>query len=148
MKINFNFTRYHQIGYNIQQSPITALPEFPVSVLTFPDAYSMFQLVIPRNISGLPGANIINWVITAWLHRYYQFNDPVAEVLYEKILEGPVEHHFVKKPTHNILPVWDDILTPLYIDPGVNILYDILTPGSIYRNDILTPLTIFWPPSQ
>ena len=45
-------------------------------------------------------------------------------------------------------PVWDDILTPLYIDPGVNISYDILTPGSIYRNDILTPLTIFWPPSQ
>ena len=44
------------------------------------------------------------------------------------------------------LPVWDDILTPLYIDPGVNISYDILTPGSIYRNDILTPLTIFWPP--
>ena len=43
-------------------------------------------------------------------------------------------------------PVWDDILTPLYIDPGVNISYDILTPGSIYRNDILTPLTIFWPP--
>ena len=33
--------------------------------------------------------------------------------------------------------VWDDILTPLYIDPGVNISYD-----------ILTPLTIFWPPSQ
>ena len=46
------------------------------------------------------------------------------------------------------LPVWDDILTPLYIDPGVNISYDILTPGSIYRNDILTPLTIYWPPSQ
>ena len=46
------------------------------------------------------------------------------------------------------MPVWDDILTPLYIDPGVNISYDILTPGSIYRNDILTPLTIFWPPSQ
>ena len=46
------------------------------------------------------------------------------------------------------IPVWDDILTPLYIDPGVNILYDILTPGSIYRNDILTPLMIFWPPSQ
>ena len=42
--------------------------------------------------------------------------------------------------------VWDDILTPLYIDPGVNISYDILTPGSIYRNNILTPLTIFWPP--
>ena len=37
------------------------------------------------------------------------------------------------------VPVWDDILTPLYIDPGVNISYDILTPGSIYRNDILTP---------
>ena len=35
---------------------------------------------------------------------------------------------------------------PLYIDPGVNISYDILTPGSIYRNDILTLLTIFWPP--
>ena len=48
----------------------------------------------------------------------------------------------------NNKPVWDDILTPLYIDPGVNISYDILTPGSIYRNDILTPLTIFWPPSQ
>ena len=63
----------------------------------------MFQQVIPCNISGLPGANIINWVITAWLHRYYQLNDPVVEFLYEKILEGPVEHHFVKKPTHNIL---------------------------------------------
>ena len=50
--------------------------------------------------------------------------------------------------TSNLVPVWDDILTPLYIDPGVNISYDILTPGSIYRNDILTPLTIFWPPSQ
>ena len=52
-------------------------------------------------------------------------------------------------PAHHSSPlagVWDDILTPLYIDPGVNILYDILTPGSIYRNDILTPLTIFWPP--
>ena len=45
-------------------------------------------------------------------------------------------------------PLWDDILTPLYIDPGVNISYDILTPGSIYRNDILTPLTIYWPPSK
>ena len=45
-----------------------------------------------------------------------------------------------------MVPVWDDILTPLYIDPGVNISYDILTPGSIYRNDISTPLTIFWPP--
>ena len=44
--------------------------------------------------------------------------------------------------------VWDDILTPLYIDPGVNISYDILIPGSLYRNHILTPLTIFWPPSQ
>ena len=44
------------------------------------------------------------------------------------------------------VPVWDDILTPIYIDPRVNISYDILTPGSIYRNDILTPLTIFWPP--
>ena len=44
------------------------------------------------------------------------------------------------------IPVWDDILPPLYIDPGVNISYDILTPGSIYRNDILTPLTIFTPP--
>ena len=44
------------------------------------------------------------------------------------------------------LPVWEDIFTPLYIDPGVNISYNILTPGSIYRNDILTPLTIFWPP--
>ena len=28
-----------------------------------------------------------------------------------------------------------------YFDP-----HDILTPGSKYRNDILTPLTIFWPP--
>ena len=28
------------------------------------------------------------------------------------------------------IPVWDDILTPLYIDPGVNISYDILTPTS------------------
>ena len=46
------------------------------------------------------------------------------------------------------VPVWDDILTLLYIDPGVTISYDILTPGSLYRNDILTPLTIFWPPSQ
>ena len=26
------------------------------------------------------------------------------------------------------MPLWDDILTPLYIDPGVNISYDILTP--------------------
>ena len=32
-----------------------------------------------------------------------------------------------------LVPVWDDILTPLYIDPRVNILYDILTPGSKYR---------------
>ena len=39
------------------------------------------------------------------------------------------------------MPVWNDILTPIYIDPGVNISYDILTPGSIYRNDI-------WPPSR
>ena len=30
-----------------------------------------------------------------------------------------------------------------YFDP-----HDILTPGSNYRNDILTPLTIFWPPIQ
>ena len=30
-----------------------------------------------------------------------------------------------------MVPVWDDILTPLYTDPGVNISYDILTPGSI-----------------
>ena len=50
-------------------------------------------------------------------------------------------------PGHTTSPVWDDILTPLYIDTGVNISYDILTQGSIYRNDILTPLTIFWPPS-
>ena len=28
-----------------------------------------------------------------------------------------------------------------YFDP-----HDILTPGSKYRNDISTPLTIFWPP--
>ena len=40
-----------------------------------------------------------------------------------------------------VVPVWDDILTPLYIDPGVNISYDILTPGSIYR-------TTFWPRGQ
>ena len=50
-----------------------------------------------------------------------------------------------------IVPVWDDILTPLYIDPGyidpkVNISYDILTPGSIYRNDIWTPSRYFDPP--
>ena len=48
------------------------------------------------------------------------------------------------RPFHAL--VWEDILTPLYIDPGFNISYDILTPGSIYCNDILTPLTIFWPP--
>ena len=48
--------------------------------------------------------------------------------------------------TNTNTPVRDNFLTPLYIDPGVNISYDILTPGSIYRNDILTPLTIFWPP--
>ena len=35
---------------------------------------------------------------------------------------------------------------PLYIDPGVNISYDILTPGSIYRNGILTPSRYFNPP--
>ena len=46
----------------------------------------------------------------------------------------------------NPVPVWDDILTPLYIDPGVNISYDILTPGSIYRNNILTPSRYFDPP--
>ena len=44
------------------------------------------------------------------------------------------------------LPVWDDILTPLYTDPGVNISYDILTQGSIYRNNILTPSRYFDPP--
>ena len=60
-------------------------------------------------------------------------------------------HHWFNWWLHCLFPakpsqVWDDILTPLYIDPGVNISYDILTPGSIYRNDILTPLTILWPP--
>ena len=62
--------------------------------------------------------------------------------------EGHTALKIVKFDPNWALPVWDDILTPLYIDPGVNISYDILTPGSIYRNDILTPLTIFWPPSQ
>ena len=47
-----------------------------------------------------------------------------------------------------LVPVWDDILTPLNIDPGVNISYDILTPGSIYRNDILTPPHDILTPSQ
>ena len=36
---------------------------------------------------------------------------------------------------------------PLYIDPGVNISYDILTPGSIYRNGILTLHDILTPPN-
>ena len=40
------------------------------------------------------------------------------------------------------MPVWDDILSPQHIDPGVNVSYDILTPGSIYGNDISTPLPI------
>ena len=56
--------------------------------------------------------------------------------------------HYHDRQCWLMVPVWDDILTPLYTDPGVNIWYDILTPGSIYHNYILTPLTIFWPPSQ
>ena len=67
--------------------------------------------------------------------------------VFELVLGELVDSRYINELTFGG-PVWDDILTPLYIDPGVNISYDILTPGSIYRNDILTPLTIFWPPSQ
>ena len=36
---------------------------------------------------------------------------------------------------------WNRAGVRRYFDP-----HNILTPGSKYRNDILTPLTIFWPP--
>ena len=43
------------------------------------------------------------------------------------------------------MPVWDDILIPLYIDPGVKILYDIFTQGqniiTIYIDPIRDILT-------
>ena len=96
-----------------------------------------------------PKSNIYGTLTTVLIHR-----DPVANFLailpYEKkkkkktrVGDQMIVHW--KNGSVN-MPVWDNILTPLYIDPGVNISYDILTPGSIYRNDISTPLTIFWPP--
>ena len=63
-----------------------------------------------------------------FLHAHMCFNTRIEENLHQWLI-APL----------SIRTVWDDILTPLYIDPGVNISYDILTPGSIYRNDILTP---------
>ena len=36
--------------------------------------------------------------------------------------------------------VWDDILTPLYIDRGVNITYDILDPGVQLGRLLVTPV--------